>query len=88
VVFEGLDSTFGTIAAMIVWWNRLVVDTFLSKVALEVSRSFIVEAHVILVVEEIEGAEMFSFRLILHGTSKNGIAIVDIAYKEIAMVEA
>jgi hypothetical protein len=26
VVFEGLDGAFGTIALMVVWWHKLVVD--------------------------------------------------------------
>jgi hypothetical protein len=93
MIFEGLDSAFGAIAAMIVGRHQLVVNSFLSEVTLEAGRGFVVEAHMVwckalideIIMEEVEGAEMFSFGIIFHGTGENGIAVIDIAYKNVAM---
>jgi hypothetical protein len=95
MIFEGLDSAFGAVTAMIVGRHQLVVDSFLSEVTLEAGRGFVVKAHVVwreasideIIMEEVEGAEMFGFGFIFHGTGENGIAVIDIANEDVAMSE-
>jgi UDP-N-acetylenolpyruvoylglucosamine reductase len=46
MILEGLDGTFGGVAAMTMGWYKLEINAFLAKVTFESSRGFVVQALV------------------------------------------
>lgn len=91
MVFERLDGTLCCIAAVVVGWDKLVVNTFLSKVAFEGGGGFVVKALVLgrettvhkILVDGVECSKVFSLSSTFHWCSENGIAIIDVANQDI-----